>query len=72
MGYAREVSVLPGQMVHFHLSTTPSAPYQTFIYRLGWYVGEAATRPVRPPHEIHEHGLSLVVVILPSDRGSVF
>jgi hypothetical protein len=42
VGYASEVSVLPGQLVHFHVSTTPAAPYQIYIYRLGWYGGNGA------------------------------
>ena len=39
VGYASEVSVFPGQVVHFHVSTTPSADYQIVLYRLGWYRG---------------------------------
>jgi hypothetical protein len=42
VGYASEVSVLPGQVVHFHVSTSPAAPYQIYIYRLGWYGGTGA------------------------------
>jgi hypothetical protein len=44
VGYASEVSLLPGQLAHFHVSTTPAAPYQIFIYRLGWYGGKGARR----------------------------
>ena len=41
-GYASEVSVLPGQKVHFHVSTSPSARYRIVLYRLGWYRGAGA------------------------------
>jgi N,N-dimethylformamidase beta subunit-like protein len=44
VGYASEVSVLPGQAVHFHVSTTPAGRYQILIYRLGWYGGAGARR----------------------------
>jgi len=42
LGYASEVSLRPGQVVHFHVSTTPSARYRIIIYRLGWYKGAGA------------------------------
>jgi hypothetical protein len=38
-GFASEVSVLPGQRVHFHVSTAPAARYRVVLYRLGWYHG---------------------------------
>jgi hypothetical protein len=41
-GYASEVSVLPGQKVHFHISTVPAARYRIVLYRLGWYQGKGA------------------------------
>jgi hypothetical protein len=41
-GFASEVSVLPGQRVHFHISTTPAARYRIVLYRLGWYQGAGA------------------------------
>ena len=41
-GFASEVSVLPGQKVHFHVSTSPSARYRIVLYRLGWYRGAGA------------------------------
>ena len=41
-GYASEVSVLPGQKVHFHVSTFPAARYRIVLYRLGWYKGAGA------------------------------
>ena len=41
LGYASEVSVLPRETVHFHVSTTPAARYQIVLYRLGWYRGRA-------------------------------
>jgi len=41
-GYASEVSVLPGQKVHFHISTSPAARYRIVLYRLGWYRGKGA------------------------------
>src|SRR5439155_10987524 len=36
-GYTSEISVLPGQLVHFHVRA--EAPYSLRIYRLGWYGG---------------------------------
>jgi hypothetical protein len=41
-GFASEVSALPGQKVHFHISTVPAARYRIVIYRLGWYRGAGA------------------------------
>jgi len=41
-GFASEVSVLPGQRVHFHISTAPAARYRIVLYRLGWYHGAGA------------------------------
>jgi hypothetical protein len=41
-GYASEVSVLPGQRVRFHVSTSPAARYRIVLYRLGWYRGAGA------------------------------
>jgi hypothetical protein len=41
-GYASEVSILPGQTVHFHVSTAPAARYRIALYRLGWYRGAGA------------------------------
>ena len=41
-GFASEVSVLPGQRAHFHVSTAPAARYRIVLYRLGWYHGDGA------------------------------
>jgi N,N-dimethylformamidase beta subunit-like protein len=41
-GFASEVSILPGQKVHFHISTVPAARYRIWLYRLGWYRGAGA------------------------------
>lgn len=41
-GYASEVSALPGETLHFHVSTRPAARYHVVIYRLGWYHGAGA------------------------------
>jgi hypothetical protein len=40
-GYA-EPSVVPGGVVHFHVSAFPAARYRVRIYRLGWYGGVGA------------------------------
>ena len=37
--YASEVSVLPGEAIHLHVSTNPVARYRIDVYRLGWYGG---------------------------------
>ena len=41
-GYATEVSVQPGDTIHFHVSTTPAEAYHIDVYRLGWYGGLGA------------------------------
>lgn len=41
-GYASELSVLPGEQVHFHVSTDEGDRYRIEIYRLGWYGGLGA------------------------------
>jgi hypothetical protein len=41
-GYASEVSALPGETLHFHVSTNPAALYRVEVYRLGWYDGVGA------------------------------
>jgi hypothetical protein len=64
-GYASEISVAPGDTLHFHVSASPSASYRLMIYRLGWYGGrggrlmaclptcttdkQALTQPMPPP-----------------------
>jgi hypothetical protein len=41
-GYASEVSVQPGEQVHFHVSTNNGYRYTIEVYRLGWYGGHGA------------------------------
>jgi hypothetical protein len=41
-GYASEVSVLPGEQVHLHVSTREGDRYRVELYRLGWYEGLGA------------------------------
>ena len=41
-GYTSEVSVLPGETVHFHVSTEEGEQYRIEVYRLGWYGGDGA------------------------------
>jgi N,N-dimethylformamidase beta subunit-like protein len=41
-GYASEVSVLPGDQVHLHVSTQEGYRYRVEVYRLGWYAGFGA------------------------------
>jgi hypothetical protein len=43
-GYSSEVSVAPGETVHFHVSTQPAARYRIEIFRLGWYRGLGGRR----------------------------
>ncbi len=38
-GYTSEVSALPGEKLHLHVSTTPAARYRVVFYRVGWYPG---------------------------------
>ena len=64
-GYASQVSVSPGGLLHLHVSTRPAAKYQIQLYRLGWYGGQGGRlltclpscpkylsgrpQPIRPP-----------------------
>ncbi|HST26190.1 MAG TPA: N,N-dimethylformamidase beta subunit family domain-containing protein [Gaiellaceae bacterium] len=41
-GYVSESSALPGDTLHFHVSTKPGASYRVVVYRLGWYAGAGA------------------------------
>ena len=41
-GWASEISVLPGEPVHLHVSTEEGNRYRIEIYRLGWYGGLGA------------------------------
>ena len=41
-GYTSETSVLPGEQVHFHVSTSDGYRYRVEVYRLGWYGGAGA------------------------------
>lgn len=41
-GYASELSVLPGEQVHLHVSTVEGYRYRIEVYRLGWYGGLGA------------------------------
>jgi hypothetical protein len=38
-GYPSEVSVLPGAVLHLHVSVNPAGRYRVEVYRLGWYQG---------------------------------
>jgi hypothetical protein len=39
-GYAGETSLLPGEVLHLHVRTSPSAAYQVQFFRLGFYGGK--------------------------------
>jgi len=41
-GYASELSLLPGEPVHLHVSTDEGHRYRVEVYRLGWYGGLGA------------------------------
>src|SRR5689334_23306474 len=41
-GYASELSVVPGESVHLHVSTVDGYRYRVELYRLGWYGGSGA------------------------------
>ena len=41
-GYASELSVLPGEQVHLHVSTADGDRYRVEVYRLGYYGGLGA------------------------------
>ena len=38
-GYTSELSLLPGETLHLHVSTSPAARYRVEVYRVGWYGG---------------------------------
>jgi N,N-dimethylformamidase beta subunit-like protein len=41
-GYTSEISVLPGETLHLHVSTSPAERYRVEVYRLGWYGGSGS------------------------------
>jgi N,N-dimethylformamidase beta subunit-like, C-terminal len=41
-GFTSEVSALPGDTLHFHVSMRPAGSYRIEVYRLGWYGGAGA------------------------------
>jgi hypothetical protein len=41
-GWSSELSVLPGEQVHLHVSTKEGVRYRVEVYRLGWYGGLGA------------------------------
>lgn len=41
-GYSSELGVVPGEQVHFHVSTVDGYRYRIEVYRLGWYGGLGA------------------------------
>lgn len=43
-GYASQVSALPGEVVDFHVRTSPAERYRVELYRLGWYGGGGGRR----------------------------
>jgi len=43
-GYASRVSARPGELVGFHVRTSPSERYRVELYRLGWYAGAGGRR----------------------------
>jgi hypothetical protein len=57
-GYASEVSVLPGDAVHLHVSTAPEADYRIAVFRIGWYGGSGGTLVACVPADCvsFEHG----------------
>ena len=79
-GYASEVSVLPGESIHLHVSTAPSASYEVEVYRLGWYGGPGGrlvatvqNQGVPRPETADENGASWPVtdaVPIPGDAVS--
>lgn len=62
-GYASEVSVVPGQILDLHVSSSLQLQYRVIVYRIGWYGGtggrlmacapcrirRAAARSIAPP-----------------------
>src|SRR5262249_38641825 len=48
-GYTSEVSVLPGETVHFHVSTDEGEQDRIETYRLRWGGGARGRPPPRPP-----------------------
>lgn len=39
-GYSSELSLLPGQVAHLHVSAPAGDRYRVILYRLGWYHGK--------------------------------
>ncbi len=49
-GYASQVSALPGEVVDFHVRTSPAERYRVELYRLGWYGGGGGRRIACSPN----------------------
>jgi hypothetical protein len=48
-GYASEISVAPGAVLHLHVSSALGLRYRVRIFRIGWYGGTGGRRlPCRP------------------------
>lgn len=43
-GFASEVSILPGQTLHLHVSSALRLKYRVVVYRIGWYDGTGGRR----------------------------
>jgi hypothetical protein len=52
-GYASEVSVLPGQTLHVHVSSSARLRYKVLIYRIGWYHGKGGRLMPCVPCRVH-------------------
>ena len=48
-GYASRVSVVQGDGLDLHVSTSPAARYRVEVYRIGWYGGAGARRVACSP-----------------------
>jgi hypothetical protein len=69
-GYTSEVSVAPGDTIHFHVQTEPLARYRIDLYRLGWYQGLGARLIIcLPACDRDEQGASQPVPPFNTDTG---
>jgi hypothetical protein len=69
-GYTSEVSVAPGDTIHFHVQTEPAARYRIDLYRLGWYQGLGARLiTCLPACDRDEQGVSQPVPPFNPDTG---
>lgn len=69
-GYTSQVSIVPGESLDIHVSTTPVERYRIAVHRLGWYDGAGGRRMASlPGPESDTEGISQPITEPDSDTG---